>query len=317
MLARQARRVPGAPRRRHVARSRGRARRAGAPAGIRRAHLSRQDEERGSERPVQRDLRLRRGVRGQGGRSPGGPDGQQPGEVRAGVRLRRGVGTVDPAGGTATVRTVDPGHPRRGREPRHPVHPPERAVARAARAGEVPAADPGDDDLTDERARRGHRERQEDDEPVARVRRSPGAEERGRAERGRCRRGGRADRVPGRHEAARRQPRPRRRAGHPNGSRRSRGLQASGEGVAERQGGGGELRHGQRLPGARDRRADGRHRATCAGARDRRREAHGRGARGDHEPGSPARDRSREGPHAHQGRRGRRAARQEAGVRHR
>ncbi len=105
---------------------------------------------------------------GRRGRSSGRPNGQQPGEAGAGVRFRRGAGAVDPAGGTAAVRTVDAGDPRRGREPRHPVHPPERAVARAARAGEVPATDPGDHDLADERARRRHRERQEDDEPAAR-----------------------------------------------------------------------------------------------------------------------------------------------------
>ena len=119
----------------------------------------------------------------------------------------------------------------------------------------------------DERAGRRHRRRQEDDELAPRLRRAAGAAERGRADRGRGRRRREADRLPGGDEAARRQPRPRRRAGHPDGARRPQRLQARGEGVAERARRGGELRHRQRLPGAGDRRADGRDRGARAGAR--------------------------------------------------
>ena len=133
-----------------------------------------------------------------------------------------------------------------------------------------------DDDVADERPRRGHRRRQEDDELAPRLGRPAGPEERGRPHGGRRRRRREADRVPGGDEAARRQPRARGRAGHPDGARGAHGVQARGEGVAQRQGRGRELRDRQRLPGAGDRRADGGDRATGARARDRRRQAHGR-----------------------------------------
>ena len=95
------------------------------------------------------------------------------------------------------------------------------------------------------------------------------------------------------------------------------GFKRAVEGVTQRQGRGRELRHGQRLPRAGDRWADGRDRATGARARDRRRQAHGRRARRDHEPGSAARHRSREGAHPHQGGRRRAGPGEEAGLRHR
>ena len=95
-------------------------------------------------------------------------------------------------------------------------------------------------------------------------------------DRGRCRRGREADRVPRRDEAARRQPRPRGRAGHPHANARSAPGSSARSRSAQRPRRGGELRHGQRLPRARDRRAHGRDRGAGPGARDRRREAHGR-----------------------------------------
>jgi len=53
-----------------------------------------------------------------------------------------------------SLRTIDPGHPRRGRSPRHPLHPAQRPILRPTGPGEVSAADPGHDDVADVRARR-------------------------------------------------------------------------------------------------------------------------------------------------------------------
>ena len=86
-------------------------------------------------------------------------------------------------------------------------------------------------------------------------------------------------------------------------ARRSSGVQARGRRGSSRPGGRGDLRDRQRLPGARDRRTDGRRRRARPRARDRRRRAHrGRAGRA-HEPGPTARDRAREGVDPDQGRR--------------
>ena len=132
------------------------------------AHISRgQDPERRSPRPLQRDLRLRRGDRRRRGGQDGRPAREPPDQGRPRLRLRRGARTADPARRATAVRALDPGDHRRGRHARYPVDAPERVLARPARPGQVPAADPGDDDVDDERPRGRHRRRQEDDEPTA------------------------------------------------------------------------------------------------------------------------------------------------------
>ncbi len=144
--------------------------------------------------------------------------------VRAGegLRLPARARAADPARRAARVRPLDAGDPRRGREPRRPLHPPERPVARAARAGKVSAAHQGHDDVDHVGARGRHRGRQAADPTAAGVGRAAGAHGRGGADRRRRRRGGEADRVPRRDEAARRQPRAGCRARPHLGARRAR-----------------------------------------------------------------------------------------------
>ena len=117
------------------------------------------------------------------------------------------------------------------------------ALARPARPGQVPAADPGDDDVEDERARGRHRRRQEDDATSCsrpRVCPSRGARSCGRDDEAVA--AAEPDRVPGRHEAARREPRARRRARPPDRARRAHGVPAGAAGGATRAGRRRELR---------------------------------------------------------------------------
>ena len=100
-----------------------------------------------------------------------------------------------------------------------------------------------------------------------------GSAQRGRAYRGRCRRRGQADRVPRGDQAPRWEPRAWGWSGFPNRASRAYRVQARREGIAQRSGGRGELRQRKRLPGARDRRADGGDRGTRSGACGRRRQA--------------------------------------------
>ena len=117
-----------------------------------------------------------------------------------------------PAAGRADgLRPVDRGDPRGGGQPRHPVDPPQRALPGPARPGRPRPAHPRHDDLEDRRARGRHRRRQGPHHQAARAR--PGCpvprSESVRTVRGRGR-GRRPDRLPGRRQAAGRQPRPRR-----------------------------------------------------------------------------------------------------------
>ena len=100
-----------------------------------------------------------------------------------------------------------------------------------------------------------------------------------------------------------------------HGARGADGVPSRPEGGAPCARGRGVLRDRHRLPRPRDRRPDGGHRRARARARRRRRPARRPVARGQGEPGPAAWHRPREGAHAHQDRRGRRGAGEEAGVR--
>ena len=71
--------------------------------------------------------------------------------------------------GAARLRPEHAGAPRRGRRPRHPVHPARPVQPRPARPGRPPAAHPRDDDQPHVGHRGRHRERQEADQPAARL----------------------------------------------------------------------------------------------------------------------------------------------------
>ena len=287
----------------------------GTPARDRCAHLPGQDQERRPAGAVQRDLRLRRGDRRPGGGRPRRPSVEPPDQGRRRVRLRSRAGSADPARRTPAVRPLDAGDHRRSRHPRHPVDPVERTLPGPAGPGDLPAADPRHDDLQDQCARRRRRRRQEDDEPPAGLGRAAGPAQRGGAHRGRCRRGRQADRVPRGDQAAGRQPRPRGGVGPAHRPRRARRVQAGGVRSAPRSGGGGVLRHRQRLSRAGDRRAHGGDRRAGPGPRHRRRQAHDRPAGGEGQPGSTPWHRPREGADPHQDRRCRARPGEEAGVR--
>ena len=125
-----------------------------------------------------------------------------------------------------------------------------------------------------------------------------------------------SDRVPRRHQAARRQPRARRRA-RPRGPRTTcatgfrRALPEArrGQVVVE------SFVDRQRLPRARGGRPHGRGGRTRPGPRRRRRHPHGHRPGRDRELGPAPRHRAREGAHADQGRRRRDRAAPQAGVR--
>ena len=210
-----------------MGRPRGRAHRPGVPEPRRHGRPPRQDPRHRRARPLQRDLRVPRGA----GRHRGGPDGRrarQPsrGAPRPGLRLRShgGAREPDPDGGAARLRALDAGAHRRGRRPRHPVHAPRPLLARPVRPGRPPAADPRHDDQPHERHRRGHRIGQEADQPAPRFGGSPRAALGDGGDRGRGRRRGPPPGLSVRHQAARRQPRPGRRAGPAGRGRRARGL---------------------------------------------------------------------------------------------
>ncbi len=108
------------------------------------------------------------------------------------------------------VRTLDPGAGGRGREPRHPVDQAQPVLPRPARSGRPRQAHPGDDDVRDELDRRRRGLRQGPHHQAARSGRPAGAQAGVRPQRRPGRRRSASDRLPGRGQAARRQPRPRR-----------------------------------------------------------------------------------------------------------
>ena len=116
-------------------------------------------------------------------------------------------------------------------------------------------------------------------------------------------RGRQPDRLPGRGQAARRQPRPRRLPRPAERGRRPRGVPDRAGPVAARLGDRRDVRHRQGLPLPGDRRQDRRDRRAGARPRDRRRHAHGRRARRRHQRRPAARRRPREGADPDQGRR--------------
>ena len=249
LLARPARRVRGAAQRGHLAGPRRRARRPGAAAGGRPRHPARQDPlGQGPEGPLQHRLRVRR----RAGRHRGGParrtPGEPPGPGRPGVRLGQGARGLHPARRAHGVRPLDAGDHRRGRLPRHPLDPAQPALAGAARPGRPPEADPRDDDVGHQRHRRRRGLRQGPHHPAARCRRPPGAQAGVRAHRRPGRHRGGADRLPGRRQAARRQPRPGRLPGPQGRRRRPRGVPDRQGPVPSRRRDRGVLHHRPRLP---------------------------------------------------------------------
>ena len=134
---------------------------------------------------------------------------------------RRELERPHPARRAPGLRAVHPGPHRRGGQPRHPVHPPRPPLARPVRARRPPAAHPGDDDLQDERHRRRHRVGQEPDQSTPRQRRParPASRTLVETEDGAVAAARRIG-YPCVHQAARRQPRPRR---PPGPARRGRG----------------------------------------------------------------------------------------------
>ena len=233
LLPRPPRRLRRAAQRGHLARPRRRALRAGAAAGRRPRHPPRQDPAWSRAGPgvynviygyVDEQVGLAAGrlaVRLVNHLVEADP------ELRLGRRARG----VHHARRAHRVRPVDPGDRRRGRLARHPVDPAQPALPRPARPGRPRQADPGHDDLRDLLDRGRHRLRQGPHHQAARRGRAAGAQ----AGLGPHRRPGgprrRADRLPGRREAARRQPRPRRlprpRRTRPTSARRSRSPRSS------------------------------------------------------------------------------------------
>ena len=178
-------------------------------------------------------------------------------------------------------------------------------VPRPARPGRPRPAHPRDDDLEDRRPRRRHRQRQGPDDASCWAR--PGCPVPQAGDGAHRRRSGgrrRADRLPRRGQAARRQPRPR---GLPRPRRREDEVRARlrhrrgrvAAGLRHRR----VLRDRSRLPLPHRRRPDAGHRRARPGPRRRRRHPHRRRARRDHQRRPAARRRAREGAHPDQGRR--------------
>ena len=155
LLARPAGRLPDPAARGHLGGPRRRARRARAPEPRRHRRPPRQDPLGRAARPVQRHLRVPRGAGRPRGRpaspSPSSTTSSRPDDPAVRVRLRARSSSAHPARRAVGLRPVDPGPHRRGGEPRHPVHPARPVHARPARPGRPPAADPGHDDVADER----------------------------------------------------------------------------------------------------------------------------------------------------------------------
>ncbi len=254
-----------------------RAHRARVPEPRRHRRPPRQDARHRGVRPLQRDLRVPRGAGRDRGRQGGRRARQPPRRAeRPGRRVRPDGrdGEADPSRGAAGLRAVDPGAARRGRGARHPVHPARPVQPGPAGAGRPPAADPGDDDLADQRHRGRCRVRQEAHQPTARFGGPAGAPLRGGRGGGRGGRGRQADRLSVRAQAARRQPRAGRRPEPADGGRGPSGLQRRGAPDPERRRRRRELHHRQRLSRPRHRRQARGGRRARPGQRHRRRRAH-------------------------------------------
>ena len=154
--------------------------------------------------------------------------------ARGRVRLPRGARRLPPAGRADRVRAVDGGHRRGGGQPRHSLDPAQQRVARPARAGRPPAAHPRDDDVEDRGPGRRHRRRQGPHREAARLGRAPGPAPGVGPNRPRGDGRRRADRLPGRGQAARRQPRPRGMPRPPVAGRGREGLRHRARGVEAR-----------------------------------------------------------------------------------
>ena len=224
---------------------------------------------KGQHGPLQRHLRVRRRA-GRPRRRAGSPYAwsttwSRPTRSSTGTQELRGV---HPARRAHRVRPLDPGDPRRGGLPRHPVDPAQPALPGAARPGRAPkriratmtsatsaiAVDiASDKDLTTRLLGAAGL-------PV------PKQESVRTADQAVARR--RADRLPGRGQAARRQPRPRRLPRPAGRRRRPRGVPDRQGPVPARLGDRRVLRHRQGLPLPGHRRPDRRDRR--AGARARR-----------------------------------------------
>ena len=198
-----------------------------------------------------------------------------------------GARGVHPAGRAHGVRSLDPGDPRRGGLAGHPVDPAQPVLAGPARPGRPRQADPRHDDLGDVRHRGRHRLRQGPHHPAARRRRPAGPEAGVGAHRGpgRARRG--ADRLPGRREAAGRQPRARGLPRPAERGGRARGVPDRQGAVPARRDRGRVADHRQGLPLPGHRRPDRRDRR--AGARLGHRRRHRRPSSSSSTPRTPTR----------------------------
>ena len=305
----------GAAQRGHLARTRRRARRARPPAGRRPRHPARQDPRgQGREGPLQHHLRLRRRAGRARGRSARRTSREPPGQGRSRLRLRGGARRVHPARPAHRLRTLDAGDPRRGGLARHPVDPAQQALARAARPGRPRQADPRHHDLGDQLDRGRHRLRQGPHHPSPRCCRPARAQAGLRAYGGPGGHRREADRLPGRGQAARRQPRSRGLPEPAGRGRRARGLPDREGPVATRHGDRRVVRDRQGLPLPDHRRQGGGHRRARAGARDRRRHQLGREA-GRPDQRRPATRRGpREDPDPDQDRRRRRGGARRPGA---
>ena len=262
----------GAAQRGHLARTRRRARRARPAAGRRPRHPARQDPRgQGREGPLQHHLRLRRRAGRARGRAARRTPREPPGAGRSRLRLRGGARRVHPARPAHRLRPVDAGDHRRGGLARHPVDPAQQALARAARPGRPRQADPRHHDLGDQLDRGRHRLRQGPHHTSPRRCRPARAQAGLRAYGGPGGHRREADRLPGRGQAARRQPRPRGLPQPPGRGRRARGLPDREGPVASWHGDRRVVRDRQGLPLPDHRRQGRGHRRAGAGARDRRR----------------------------------------------
>ena len=232
---------------------------------------------KGAAGPLQRHLRVRRREGRPRGRAARRPAGQPPGPGRPRVRLRR----------TSSRRSsCGPSAPRSARRPRRSWTRPSPATSRGSGSTSTPwcssarASTPkriratmtsetssiavdiaSDKDLTTRLLGAAGL-------PV------PKSESVRTADQAVTRR--QADRLPGRGQAAGRQPRPRRLPQPPGRGRRPRGVPDRLGAVPARLGDRRVVHHRQGLPVPDHRRPDGRDRRAGAGARDRRRHQHRR-----------------------------------------
>ena len=170
----------------------------------------------------------------------------------------------------------------------------QRLLARAVRPRQVPEADPGDGDERDAPHRGVDRERQGRDEPHPRRPRVAGAAPAHGALGRRSGARGESARLPGRRQAARREPRARRVDRSQDRRRDPRRVRQGARARAHDRDR--ELPRGVRPPHARRRRAARRGRQARARTRRRRRQEHDRAADRHREQRSAPRHRPRKSP---------------------